>query len=646
MFEQSTEISKKELLWELPQELEGKTVCLRCSGGFGDALMSLGSVSRYLSEKGAKVIAATLPKYISTVQALADVHTVVESQTTNRDSFQNSVDAIVDLTCFAIDNSRELHGGDYYLAAFEEAGIHLSSQAVGNYLPEFDYAELVAPAAPLNKVALHSGSTSPLRTWPDSRWEELAKSLLSLGYHVVWLGTEDDFSMIGENQTQLYLTRPGFKSQVEYLNQCDFFVGNDSGFIHAAGILGVPGVGLFSITSPDTFIPRYKSLRGLTKNPNPSRTTRNDDPEGYKLLCDITPTEVIVELARLGVGCVGRPKKFNSLLDSPVRVDFSGLSNYEELSDYFLTRKHPETVDVKISDMELTGDTYDDVKLIRSEVGKKFPDSIRKGTIKVVRKYGLGDFIMGTACLVKLHDMFPEAEIKYASKPDYLTLIPDDLPWLSTCEIDDPDYTHSVILDYYGFWLTDLHAVEALGGSIPDIMNLKVDTGNMPYIEPRSVSIWPVQGENPNKIKEWGESNWIKLIDELTQKGVTVYQLGGTTDRLVDHPSLQDLRFNSINDLAASVLVSKNLVTIEGACQHIAKALGKKAIVIWGNSSTVESVGYDSHTNLRQYSTNSCWASFDVSSFKELNCCGGGCAERVSTSKVLEHLKSEKSLLL
>jgi hypothetical protein len=64
--------------------------------------------------------------------------------------------------------------------------------------------------------------------------------------------------------------------QAEVLGNCDYFIGNDSGFAHIAGVLNVPGLVLFFSTAAEDVIHAYPRLKGVDvyerSNVKPSRS--------------------------------------------------------------------------------------------------------------------------------------------------------------------------------------------------------------------------------------------------------------------------------------------------------------------------------------------------------------------------------------
>jgi ADP-heptose:LPS heptosyltransferase len=102
------------------------------------------------------------------------------------------------------------------------------------------------------------------KQWPVSAFEEMASRFLAAG--------DDDivFLAAAEERAQLQRLRTAFRSEprvhfVESSDLCEsaylierarVFMGNDSGPLHLAALLGTPVVGLYGPSSPDLTAPR------------------------------------------------------------------------------------------------------------------------------------------------------------------------------------------------------------------------------------------------------------------------------------------------------------------------------------------------------------------------------------------------------
>ena len=108
-------------------------------------------------------------------------------------------------------------------------------------------------------IAVHPGSTDAKRRWPTRSFAEVINALLRLNYPVLLLGGPSEVETLElvrkhiEPRLQGKLTvlenAPLLKVAAQ-IQQSRFFLGNDSGIGHLAGLLGVPVLGIFGPTDP------------------------------------------------------------------------------------------------------------------------------------------------------------------------------------------------------------------------------------------------------------------------------------------------------------------------------------------------------------------------------------------------------------
>jgi len=127
------------------------------------------------------------------------------------------------------------------------------------------------------RVAIHPEASNPNRRWISERWAEVAYELRDRGCEIIWLGTRDEFGFSARGIQKLSDENTKLLWQIRQLARCSYFVGCDSGFAHAAGLLGIPGAVLFGNTHPDDVIASYPALKGihdLSGHDEPSRSLR------------------------------------------------------------------------------------------------------------------------------------------------------------------------------------------------------------------------------------------------------------------------------------------------------------------------------------------------------------------------------------
>ncbi len=99
------------------------------------------------------------------------------------------------------------------------------------------------------RLALHPGSGSDRKNWPEERWAELLQKLIYLtSFNLLLVGGEAE----GERLQRLTASLPPARTRVaqslplaelaRLLAKCQGFVGHDSGISHLAAALGVPAL--------------------------------------------------------------------------------------------------------------------------------------------------------------------------------------------------------------------------------------------------------------------------------------------------------------------------------------------------------------------------------------------------------------------
>lgn len=255
---------------DINSDLKGRRVALTMTGGIGDALMAVGGTACALEGSGAVVTGLVMPHQQKLLRACVGVHTVLGVRALNDPVVRNGFDVVIDFAC-TFNRSRELRRGDYYGHVSARAGF-----AVGP--GRFTFGRNPEHQV----VAIHPASSNPNRAWKESGWREIALRFAAMGWRVLWLGTSDEFGFSTDNIIKLSDMDGDLLWQAKAVSRCSLFVGSDSGFAHIAGILGVPGVVVFTATEPEDVLGQYPSLKAAEVfgrlGEIPSRSLRPDDP--------------------------------------------------------------------------------------------------------------------------------------------------------------------------------------------------------------------------------------------------------------------------------------------------------------------------------------------------------------------------------
>lgn len=123
------------------------------------------------------------------------------------------------------------------------------------------------PSTRVAQLALHPGSGSERKNWPEARWVALIVQLLnSTGFSLLLIGGEAE----GERLQRLAAALPPARCAVAKslplaelavsLWSCAAFVGHDSGITHLASALGVPTLALWADSVEEVWRPQGERL--------------------------------------------------------------------------------------------------------------------------------------------------------------------------------------------------------------------------------------------------------------------------------------------------------------------------------------------------------------------------------------------------
>lgn len=162
------------------------------------------------------------------------------------------------------DEKANIHATRVFLSPLERLAIFDADPVprlnVGNNQVAVKVGEpgMAAPAT----LALHPGSGSERKNWPEGRWAELLEWLMnSTRFNLLLVGGEAE----GERLQRLAAALPPVRTRVvqgmalpalaTLLAGCAGFIGHDSGISHLAGALGLPGLILWGETAEEIWRP-------------------------------------------------------------------------------------------------------------------------------------------------------------------------------------------------------------------------------------------------------------------------------------------------------------------------------------------------------------------------------------------------------
>ena len=115
----------------------------------------------------------------------------------------------------------------------------------------------------INTLALHPGSGSEKKNWPEARWQELLRRMAAeTNWRVLLVGGEAEGQRLQRLATLLPIDRLSVAMHqplpelARTLAACDVFLGHDSGITHLAAAAGLRGVALWGATNPNIWRPR------------------------------------------------------------------------------------------------------------------------------------------------------------------------------------------------------------------------------------------------------------------------------------------------------------------------------------------------------------------------------------------------------
>ncbi len=133
----------------------------------------------------------------------------------------------------------------------------LSPLGTGFVVPSTGWSNGFCPYKP--PIAIHPGSSSADRRWPVASFAAVINQLLHLRYPVLLLVGPSEAEVLKEVRKHLtvsprtdllsVLQNAPLLEVAQRLKQCRYYLGNDSGIGHLAGMLGIPTLILFGPTS-------------------------------------------------------------------------------------------------------------------------------------------------------------------------------------------------------------------------------------------------------------------------------------------------------------------------------------------------------------------------------------------------------------
>jgi len=164
----------------------------------------------------------------------------------------------------------KVHATKVYLRPLERFAIFEA-----DHLPRLS---LNSQPASVKQIALHPGSGSEKKNWPEAKWANLLQHLVqSTDYNLLLIGGEAEGERLQRLAAALPITRTRVAQSLPLtelawmMQPSTAFVGHDTGISHLAGALGLPGVVLWGNTAEEIWRPPHQQIVVL-KNPGGIKT--------------------------------------------------------------------------------------------------------------------------------------------------------------------------------------------------------------------------------------------------------------------------------------------------------------------------------------------------------------------------------------
>ena len=162
------------------------------------------------------------------------------------------------------DESTGLHAAQPSLRALESLGVSAPDPCPRLVLP----GPAGLAAGPW--LAVHPGSGSPQKNWPEPKWAEfLSRLSATTGWHFLLIGGEAE----GARCQRLAATLPPHRARLaqnlpvvelgQTMRSCTAYIGHDSGITHLAAALDLPGLVLWGPSNEAVWRPLSSRMRLL-----------------------------------------------------------------------------------------------------------------------------------------------------------------------------------------------------------------------------------------------------------------------------------------------------------------------------------------------------------------------------------------------
>lgn len=133
------------------------------------------------------------------------------------------------------------------IEVWEEACDYLPTDGEVEWaVKEFPRVMNLLTKKPVKRIGIQVQASQRCRTYPTQSLRDVMNLLLKKGWEMYMMGRPGEFGCQEiAHIHDLSKYAPTFRQSAAFLKTCDAFLGPDSGFLHAAGAMEVPSVGLY-----------------------------------------------------------------------------------------------------------------------------------------------------------------------------------------------------------------------------------------------------------------------------------------------------------------------------------------------------------------------------------------------------------------
>jgi len=181
------------------------------------------------------------------------------------------------------DEAQSIHASDVFLKPLEQLAIFDGDPVARLELPGLAKQE--------NWLALHPGSGSEHKNWPEQNWRKLVAYLLDHSpLNLLLVGGEAEGAQLQRLAKDLLAERVQLAQHVPLselaprLAKCSGYIGHDSGVTHLASALGLPTLVLWAKSDEKIWRPLGQRVRVLNQHSDLAELTLETVVEGINAL--------------------------------------------------------------------------------------------------------------------------------------------------------------------------------------------------------------------------------------------------------------------------------------------------------------------------------------------------------------------------